>query len=62
MFSLKLNLLFAGWKDAKEIARKFNRPRQSELDPRELHRMRSELRLAREQARLMSVIYRNRIL
>jgi hypothetical protein len=62
MFSLKLNLLFASWKDAKIIAGKFNRPRHSDMDPRELHRMRCELLAAREHAKLMSIIYRNRIL
>jgi DNA mismatch repair ATPase MutS len=61
MFSLKLNQLFASLKDAKDLARKFNRPRHSDADPRELHRMRAELRAAQEHARLMNVFHRNRI-
>jgi hypothetical protein len=62
MFSLKLNLLFASWKDVKIIAGKLNSPRHSDIDPRELHKMRRELHAAREHAKLMSIIYRNRIL
>jgi hypothetical protein len=61
MFSLKLNLFFANLKDAKDLARKFNRPRYSDADPRELQRMRVELRAAQEHARLMNVFHRNRI-
>ena len=61
MFSLKLNLLFASLKDAKMIAKLFNHRKYSTADPRELIRMRAELRIAQEHARLMNVINRNRI-
>jgi hypothetical protein len=61
MFSLKLNLLFASLKDAKDLARKFNRPVHPHMNPRELKRMQEELRTAREHARLMNVFNRNRI-
>jgi hypothetical protein len=61
MFSLKLNLLFASIKDAKELAKKFNRPQHSDAAPRELQRMRLELRAAQEHARLMNILNRNRI-
>jgi hypothetical protein len=61
MFSLKLNLLFASLKDAKDLAKKLNRPQYLDRDPRELQRMRIELRAAQEQARLMNVLSRNRI-
>ena len=37
-------------------------PPNFEADPRELNRMLSELRLAREHAQLMNVMHRNRIL
>ena len=61
MFSLKLNLLFASLKDAKDLAMKFNRPAHEHANPRELQRMREELGAAREHARLMNVFNRNRI-
>lgn len=65
MFSLKSNLFFSILLDAKDYAKKINRrfshPPNSEVSPRELHRMQSELRTAREHAQLMNVIYRNRI-
>lgn len=65
MFSLKSNLFFSMLVDAKDFAKKINRrrsyPPNSEVDPRELHRMQSELRAAREHAQLMNVIYRDRI-
>jgi hypothetical protein len=61
MFSLKLNLLFASLKDAKDLAGKFSRPRHPDADPRELHRMKAGLREAQDHARLMNVFHRNRI-
>jgi hypothetical protein len=65
MFSLKSNLLFSTLLEAKDFARKINRrrsyPPNYEVDPRELHRMQSELRAAREHAQLMNILHRNRI-
>jgi hypothetical protein len=61
MFSLKLNLLFPSLKQVKDFTKRLNQPRHSDADPRELHRMRMELEAAREKARLMNVINRNRI-
>ena len=65
MFSLKSNLFFSVLVEAKDYARKINlrrsHPPNSEASPRELHRMQSELRAAREHAQLMNVLYRNRM-
>ncbi len=65
MFSLKSNLFFSMLVDAKDYARRLNQrrshPPNFEVSPRELNRMQSELRAAREQARLMNVLHRNRI-
>ncbi len=65
MFDLKQNLFFAAVSDAKDFAKKLNRwlqhPRHSSADPREVHRMRNELRAAREHMRLLGLINRNRI-
>ncbi|MDP1701556.1 MAG: hypothetical protein Q8L53_11450 [Aestuariivirga sp.] len=66
MFSLKSNLFVSMLVEAKDYARKINlrrsHPPNSEMNPRELSRMLSELRLAREHAQLMNVMHRNRIL
>ena len=52
--------------EAKDYARKINlrrsHPPNFEMDPREMNRMRSELRAAREHAQLMNVLHRNKIL
>ena len=52
--------------EAKDYAKKINLPRSHPpnfaADPRELNRMHSELRAARERALLMNVMHRNRIL
>ena len=65
MFSLKSNLFFSMLVEAKDYAKKINlrrsHPPNSEVSPRELHRMQSELRAAREHAQLMNVIHRHRI-
>ena len=65
MFSLKSNLFFSILVEAKDYAKRINLRRShtpnSEVDPRELHRMQSELRAVREHAQLMNVIYRNRL-
>lgn len=65
MFSLKSNLFASMLVEAKDYAKKINlrrsRPPNSEMDPRELNRMRSELRAAREHVLAMSVMHRNRI-
>ncbi len=65
MFSLKSDLLFSSLLEAKDFAKRINarlRPvPHSDADPRELQRLRAELKAAREKARLMSVINRNRI-
>ena len=65
MFSLKSNLFVSMLVEAKDYAKKINlrrsHPPNSEVDPRELNRMRSELRAAREHAQLMNVLHRNRI-
>lgn len=66
MFSLKSNLFVSMLVEAKDYAKKINlrrsHPPDSETNPRELNRMRSELRLAREHVLAMSVMHRNRIL
>jgi hypothetical protein len=66
MFSLKSNLFFSMLVEAKDYAKKINlrrsHPSNSEVSPRELNRMQSELRAAREHALLMNVMHRNRIL
>jgi hypothetical protein len=65
MFSLKSNLFVSMLVEAKDYARKINlrrsHPPNFEMDPRELNRMHSELRLAREHAQFMNVLHRNRI-
>ena len=65
MFSLISNLFFSALLEAKDYAKRINlrrsHPPNSEVDPRELRRMQSELRAVREHAQLMNVIYRNRI-
>ena len=65
MFSLKSNLFFSMLVEAKDFAKKINRRRSHpliyEVDPRELHRIQSELRAAREHAQLMNMTYRNRM-
>jgi hypothetical protein len=65
MFSLKSNLFASMLVEAKDYARKINlrrsHPPNFEMSPRELNRMRSELRVAREHAQLMNVLHRNRI-
>ena len=66
MFSLKSNLFVSMLVEAKDYAKTINlrrsHPPNLEADPRELNRMRSELRLAREHALAMSLMHRNRIL
>ena len=66
MFSLKSNLFFSMLVEAKDYAKKINlrrsHPPNFEADPREINRMRSELRAAREHVQLMNVMHRNRIL
>ena len=55
MFSLDLNSFFPGIERAKALARLLNGVRRRdgiEADPREIQRMRDELRLARERVRL----------
>ncbi len=65
MFSLKSNLFVSMLVEAKDYARKINlrrsHPPNFEADPREMNRMRSELRAAREHAQLMNMLHRNRI-
>ena len=65
MFSLKSNLFASMLVEAKDYARKINlrrsHPPNFEMGPRELNRMRSELRVAREHAELKNVLNRNRI-
>jgi hypothetical protein len=65
MFSLKSNIFFSMLVEAKDYAKKINlrrsHPPNFEMSPRELNRMRSELRMAREHAQLMNVLNRNRI-
>lgn len=62
MFPLKLDLLFPSLDKAKAAARSLNtalRRPPSTIDPRELQRMKDELRIAREKVRLQSIINRN---
>ena len=51
--------------EAKDYAKKINwrrnHPPNSGMAPRELHRMQSELRAAREHVKLMDILNRNRI-
>jgi hypothetical protein len=51
--------------EAKDYAKKINlrrsHPPNSEVSPRERHRMQTELRAVREHAQLMNVLYRNRM-
>ena len=65
MFSLKSNLFTSMLVEAKDYAKKINRrrshPPNSGMPPREWHRMQSELRAARDHARLLNVLHRNRI-
>ena len=65
MFSLKSNLFVSMLIEVKDYAKKINlrrsHPPNFEMDPREMNRMRSELRAAREHAQLMNVLHRNRI-
>lgn len=65
MFSLKSNLFLSILVEAKDYAKRINlrrsHPPNSEVSPRELHRMQSELRAVREHAQLMNVLYRNRM-
>ena len=61
MFSLKSDLLFPSIAAAKELARKLNRvasQARNPTDPRELRRIREELRQARE--RQMALLLRHR--
>lgn len=60
MFSLKLDLLFADLKSVKSLARLLNRekPQAASLDPREVQRIRDELRLAREKAKAQAIQHR----
>jgi hypothetical protein len=65
MFSLKSNVFVSMLVEAKDYAKKINlrrsHPPNFEISARELNRMRSELRVAREHAQLMNVLHRNRI-
>ena len=66
MFSLKSNLFFSALLEAKDFAKKINlrrsHPPNFTTDPRELNRIHSELRAARDRALVMNVMHRNRIL
>ena len=66
MFSLKSNLFVSMLVEAKDYAKKINlrrsHPPNVTADPRELNRIHSELRAARDRALVMSVMHRNRIL
>ncbi len=62
MFSLKFDLLFPSLGAAKEAAKRLNAafaPAAPPADLREHKRMLDELRLARENTRLQSVVHRN---
>jgi hypothetical protein len=60
MFSLNFDLFFADLKSVKGLARMLNRekPHASGLDPRELQRIRDELRVAREKAKAQAIRHR----
>ncbi|MFN0193221.1 MAG: hypothetical protein ACKVP5_14790 [Aestuariivirga sp.] len=66
MFAIKNDLFFPTIEAAKEMARKFNARRKAcaihDADPREIQRMRDELRAAREAHRLKMTAHRNGIL
>lgn len=65
MVSLRSDLFFSALGDAKDFAKRVNRllhnPQHSNADPRDVQRMRDELRVAREHVRLISIMHRNRI-
>lgn len=62
MFSLKFDLLFPTIASAKELAREFNLRRKAGPappdGPREIQRIRAELRLAREKQRSQALAHR----
>jgi hypothetical protein len=60
MFPLKLDLLFADLDSAKAIARRLNpgAAARSDLDPRELQRIKDELRYAREKVKAQAILHR----
>ncbi|NJM30963.1 MAG: hypothetical protein HC855_13460 [Rhizobiales bacterium] len=66
MFTIKYDLFFPTIEAAKEIARKLNARRNAcdvrDADPREVQRMRDELRAVRETHRLKMTAHRNGIL
>jgi len=63
MFSLKSDLFFPTIELAKAIARKFNErrwsPPVSTIDPREARRIRLELELARDKAKVLAIAHRH---
>jgi hypothetical protein len=66
MFAIKNDLFFPTIEAAKEIARKYNARREAnklrDADPREVQRMRDELRAVREAHRLKMTAHRIGIL
>ena len=65
MVSLRSDLFFSDLGDAKDFAKRVNcllhNPQHSNADPRDVQRMRDELRVASEHVRLISIKHRNRI-
>jgi hypothetical protein len=65
MFSLKFDVLFAAVAEAKHIAKSMASRRRrlqiNDADFRERQRMLAEIKAAREHARLMDILNRNRI-
>lgn len=63
MFSLKLDVLFPDIRAARELARRLNdrhgAAARRAVDPREIRRIREELREARDASALYAVEYRN---
>lgn len=62
MFSLRFDLLFTSLEMAKATAKKLNarlRRSTAELDPREVKRMRDELKAAREDVASRMMTHRN---
>ncbi len=65
MVLLRSDLFFSALGDAKDFAKRVNHllhnPQHSNADPRDVQRMRDELRVASKHVRLISIMHRNRI-
>lgn len=64
MFSIKFDPLFPDMKAAKALARILNadRPARADFDPRELARIKDELRAAREHVKAQAMLHRYHVI